>query len=189
MGPLDSPEEVPIRAPRSIAGAPAEIVQPEAGPAFSLAPSDGRTLVSLAAWPLAGIARIEDVAVEIPTPAAAERLPVERLRNRRGRLLAATVTTDLARIARELERPATRARLGAAGIADLRVGLAEGAFHLVGRAAMGDREAAFTARARLDRTSPQRNARPGQLPDPATAPSDSSRVRLSIEDLRIYGFL
>src|SRR2546430_5146148 len=133
MGPLDSPEEVPTRAPRSIAGAPAELVQPEAGPPFSLAPSDGRTLVSLAAWPLAGIARLEDVAVEIPTPAAAGRMPVERLRNRRGRLLAATVTTDLARIARELERPATRARLGAAGIAHPRVRPAPSAFPPVGR--------------------------------------------------------
>ncbi len=190
MEPLDLPEEVPTRAPRSIAGAPpGEIVEPDAGPPFSLAPSDGRTLVSLAAWPLAGIARLEDVAVEIPTPAAAAPLPVERLRNRRGRLLAATLTTDLARIARELDRPGMRARLGAAGIADLRVGLAEGAFHLIGRAAMGDREAAFTARARLDRTSPQRNGHLGTLPDPPTTPPAPSRIRLSIQDLRIYGFL
>ena len=195
MGPLDSTEEVPTHAPRSIAGAPGEVVQPtDAGPRFSLAPSDGRTLLSLATWPLAGIARLEDVAVEIPTPAAAGPLPVERLRNRRGRLLAATVTTDLARVARELERPGMRARLAAAGISDLRVGLAEGAFHLVGRAAMGDREAAFTARARLDRRALRHaSLRPRDqsetLPDPLGAVPDSSRLRLSIEDLRIYGFL
>src|SRR2546430_17723688 len=101
MGPLDSPEEVPTRAPRSIAGAPAEIIQPEAGPPFSLAPGDGRTLVSLAAWPLAGIARLEDVAVEIPTPAAAGRMPGERPRNRPGPPPAATGTTHLSPVARE----------------------------------------------------------------------------------------
>ncbi len=186
MGPLDSPEQVPSRAPRSIAGGPGEIVESEAGPPFSLASGDGRTTLSLAAWPLAGIARLEDVAVEIPTPAAiaAGPLPVERLRNRRGRLLAATVTTDLGRIARELERPGMRARLAAAGISDVRVGLADGAFHLVGRAAMGDREAAFTARARLDRASPRRRATAV-----AAVATESSRIRLSIEDLRIYGFL
>ena len=212
MGPLDSSEEVPIRAPRPITAAPGEIVEAEAGPPFSLAPGDGRTMLSLAAWPLAGIARLEDVAVEIPAAAADPPgpLPPERARNRRGRLLAATVTTDLARIARELERPGVRARLAAAGISDVRVGLAEGAFHLVGRAAMGDREAAFTARARissgakaarppqpiaggsepsqgseldLHRSSPRRK---GVLPPTA---AEGARIRLSIEDLRIYGFL
>lgn len=186
MGPLDSPEEVPSRAPRSIGAAPSDVGEPEAGPPFSLAPGDGRTLLSLVAWPLAGMARLEDVAVEIATPAAAANggLPLERLRNRRGRLLAATVSTDLARIARELERPAMRARLAAAGISDVRVGLAEGAFHLVGRTAMGDREAAFTARARLDRASPRRKGRA-----PVAGTPEQSRIRLSIEDLRIYGFL
>ncbi len=184
MGPLDSPEEVPSRAPRSIGAPPTDAGEPDAAPPFSLSPRDGRTLLSLAAWPLAEIARLEDVAVEIPTPAPNGALPLERLRNRRGRLLAATVATDLSRIVRELERPGMRARLAAAGISDMRVGLAEGAFHLVGRAAMGDREAAFTARARLDRASPRRIGRP-----PVAGTPELSRIRLSIEDLRIYGFL
>ncbi len=197
MGPLDLPGEVPIRAPRPIAAAHGDAAEPEPGPPFSLAPGDGRMLLSLTAWPLAGIARIEDVAVEISTPAAGDATrpwPTARLRKRRGRLLAATVTTDLARIAAGLERPSMRARLAAAGISDLRIGLAEGAFRLVGRAAMSDREASFTARARLDRASPRRQDQPGNLggfPDPTARLNtpETTRIRLSIEDLRIYGFL
>ena len=138
MGPLDSPEEVTNRASTSIAGPPAPPAaagarsaagatgddggtDPGPGPPFALVPSDRRTLLSLAAWPLGAIARLENLVVEIPTPtspgaSAPDLLPIERLRNRRGRLVAATLTTDLARIARELERPGMRARLAAAGI-------------------------------------------------------------------------
>ena len=212
MGPLDSPEEVSNRTTASIANPPAPPSAAAArtapsgaagnaaddgaelgpGPPFALVPSDRRTLLSLAAWPLGAIARLEDLVVEIPTPtspgtSAPDLLPIERLRNRRGRLVAATLTTDLGRIARELERPGMRARLAAAGISDVRVGLADGAFHLVGRAAMGDREAAFTARAHLARSAP-RPAPPTGAAGPSPVP-EGSRMRLSIEDLRIYGFL
>ena len=151
MGPLASPEEVTDRASTSIAGLPAPPAAagarsaagatgrrrhgPGAGTSVLARPGDRRTLLSLAAWSLAP-SPASSLAVRIPTPtspcaSAPDLLPIERLRNRRGRLLAATLTTDLARIARELDRPGMRARLAAAGIPDLRVGLADGAFHLV----------------------------------------------------------
>jgi tetratricopeptide (TPR) repeat protein len=154
--------------------------------------SDGRARLSLATWPLAGIARLENLEVDVPGPAAADDgapLPPERLRNRRGRLVEATVTTDLELIARELERPGMRARLAAAGISDVRAGLSEGAFRLVGRASMGDREAPFTARARLDRAVPRRPGVGNPAVPRGIGPKPSARIRLSIEDLRIYGFL
>ncbi len=202
MGPLDLPEEAPNRPSASTSptsGATSgetsgEILETAAGPPFALVPSDGRTLLSLGTWSLGAIARLEDLVVEIPTPRAPVapepgQVPIERLRNRRGRLVTATVTTDLGRIARELERPGMRARLAAAGIPEVRVGLSDGAFHLVGRAAMGDREAAFTARAQLARTAARRAAPATPATQATSAVNDGSRLRLSIEDLRIYGFL
>ena len=202
MGSLDSPEVVPSRASHSVAASAAPLasnVLSGATTATATAPptppflatfSDGRARLSLAGWPLAGVARLENLEVDLPQVAAddAGPLPPERWRNRRGRLVEATVTTDLQRIARELERPGMRARLAAAGISDVRVGLSEGVFRLVGRASMGDREAPFTARAHLARAVPRRPGAGDPAAPPGTAPT-SARIRLSIEDLRIYGFL
>jgi tetratricopeptide (TPR) repeat protein len=138
----------------------------------------------LPAWPLGALARLENLVVaypgEVPAPAAPDRL-----RNRRGRLVEATLVTDLDRLTGELERPGVRARLAAGGISDLRVGLSDGTFRLVGRAMAGDRDAAFTARAQLDPGLPRQSRSPGDAKPSAGA----THVRVSILDLRIYGFL
>jgi tetratricopeptide (TPR) repeat protein len=211
MGPLDSPELLPDRGHRSLTAAaggiepspggegPAEAMSGAAvdaadtsasypgglsatdGPPFGLTSHDTHGVLSLRTWPLAPLAQLDTLVVSFPMggqgAAGGAELGTpepgalaDRYRNRRGRLLQATMTTDLGRVAHEIDRSGIRARLAAAGISDVRIGITDGSFRLVGRAAAGEREAAFTARARVD----QQGAR---------------RIRISVDDLRIYGFL
>jgi tetratricopeptide (TPR) repeat protein len=187
---MDSAEVVPDPAPHQISDPPAgEIV--DGRPAFTLTFADGRGRLALDSWYVSPLATLEGVALEVPDPSMGSGPPAigsdgeavyarragpapdaaaDRFRNRRCRLLGATVTVDVARIRREIDRPAIRARLAAAGISDVRLRVVDGAIRLIGRAAIGGREAAFTAHAHLRRQGPR-------------------KLRIALDELRTYGFL
>src|ERR1044071_3583259 len=139
MGPIDSPEVAPVPASHAVAvgtSAQAETGQApepgytpgrEPGPPFAISRTSEGAEVRLASWPLGELARLENLVVAYPGPGAdaGDRLP-----HKRGRLVEASLLLDRDQLGQELERPAVRARLAAAGVSDLRVGLGEGSFRL-----------------------------------------------------------
>jgi hypothetical protein len=138
----------------------------EASMALSFA--DGRAALTVGPRELSPLASLERIEVELPSvrgPAELGATP-ERFRNRRGRLTAAVVRVDPSGLATALSPGA----LGRAGITEARVSLGDGHVLLRARAQVGGREADFTARVFL-------------------APAAARRVRVSIEDIRVYGFL
>jgi trimeric autotransporter adhesin len=143
-------------------------VTAESGIALSF--TKGSAALTVARRELAAFARLERMEVEVPSllppqDGKPDEGP-ERARNRRGRLQAAVITVD---------EPGLRAALvpgllEEVGITDLRLAFSEGCVHLAARATVQGREAEFTARALI-------------------TPGTGRRLRLTIDDVRIYGFL
>jgi tetratricopeptide (TPR) repeat protein len=138
----------------------------EAGIALSVI--DGRAALAVAPRDLAALATLARMEIAVPGLRAAPEAPVapERARLRRGRLQVAVITVDEARL-RSAFAPAA---LAAVGVDDLRLGLADGWVRLRGHASAGGRQADFTARAFV-------------------TPASRRRVRLTIDEVRVYGFL
>jgi tetratricopeptide (TPR) repeat protein len=135
---------------------------------IGLAFVEGRAALTIARRELATLATLERMEVAIPDLRAAPQtaLPPERARLRRGRLQSAVITVDERRLGAALAADA----LVGAGISELRLSLAEGCVRLRGRATAAGRQAAFTARASI-------------------AAASGRRARLTIDDIRLYGFL
>jgi tetratricopeptide (TPR) repeat protein len=178
MGSLHTGEPTPVQAPE-IAFALAQPATPatpappaDAAGELSFSFADGRGLLSLERRPVSALAVVERLSMEVPGLRLPDELAggAERFRNRRCRLAGAIIATDLPRIDHELERDDLQARLADAGISDIRASIADGALLLGGRAAMGGREAGFTARVRLE-------------------PVGARKLRVYLDDLRVYGFL
>ena len=132
-------------------------------PGITLSVVDGRAALAVAPRELAALASLERMEIAVPGDPS---LGPERARLRRGRLQAAVITVDEARLRAALPVAA----LAAAGVDDLRVGLADGWVRLRGRATVDGRQADFTARALV-------------------TPASRRRVRVTIDDVRLYGFL
>src|SRR6266700_1010122 len=134
MGPIDSPEVEPVPASHAVAvdasaqsgqdqgQGPGQRQGPEPGPPFANTKTDEGAELRLASWPLGELARLENLVVTYPALDSDAGDPTDRLPNRRGRLVEVAIRLDRDQLAQELERPAVRARLAAAGISDLRVG-------------------------------------------------------------------
>ena len=131
-------------------------------PRIALSIVDGRAALAVAPRALAALATLTKMEIAVPGAAPAP----ERARLRRGRLQAAVITIDEARLGAAVPAEA----LADEGVSDLRVSLADGSIRLRGLAALGGRRADFTARARV-------------------TPASRRRVRVTIDDVRVYGFL
>ncbi|HEX4405584.1 MAG TPA: hypothetical protein VH560_12185, partial [Polyangia bacterium] len=131
-------------------------------PDIALSIVDGRASLAVAPCALAEIATLAKLEISMPGAAPAP----ERARFRRGRLREAVITVDEARLHAAVAPEA----LADGGISDLRVSLADGVIRVRGHARAGGREADFTACARV-------------------TPASRRRVRVTIDDVRIYGFL
>jgi tetratricopeptide (TPR) repeat protein len=130
----------------------------------------GLHALAVAPRALARLASLERLEVALPAtrsaPGDAAPLTAERARRRRGRLGSAVITVDEPRLGAALEPEA----LAAHGISDLRLHLAYGHVRLRARATRDGREADFTARVTV-------------------TPASRRRVRVTIDDVRVYGFL
>ena len=131
-------------------------------PGIALSIVDGRAALAVAPRALATLATLAKMEIAVPGAAPAP----ERARLRRGRLQAAVITVDEARLRAAVAPEA----LADGGVSDLRVSLADGVIGVQGRATAGGRQADFTARARV-------------------TPASRRRVRVTLDDVRIYGFL
>ncbi|HTA19127.1 MAG TPA: hypothetical protein VK989_07525, partial [Polyangia bacterium] len=131
-------------------------------PGIALSIVDGRAALAVAPRALASLATLAKMEIFVPGAAPTP----ERARLRRGRLQAAVITVDETR----LRAAVTPEALADVGVSDLRVSLADGVIRVQGRARAGGRQADFTARARV-------------------TPASRRRVRVTIDDVRIYGFL
>jgi tetratricopeptide (TPR) repeat protein len=130
---------------------------------------DGGPALAVAPRALAELASLDRMEVTLPPTRAGDgtaALTIEGARRRRGRLRAAVITVDAARLSAAF---APRA-LAELGISELRLALAEGYVRLRAHAKIKDREADFTARVRV-------------------SPASRRRVRVTIDDVRVYGFL
>ena len=138
------------------------------GSGIELALVDGRATLAVAPRPLARVASLASMEITLPTPRAAGDAPVTLADapRRRGRLRAAVITIDGARLGAALDATALDAR----GVSDVRLELADGHVRLRGRASVDGRQADFTARAHV-------------------TPASRRRVRVTVDDVRVYGFL
>jgi tetratricopeptide (TPR) repeat protein len=129
---------------------------------------EGAAALTVAPRNLATLASLEKMEITVPAlrDAPDGPIPPERARLRRGRLQSAVITVDEPRLRAALAPEA----LAGAGISDLSIALEEGRVRLRGRAAVGKREADFTARVSI-------------------APASGRRARLTIDDVRLYAFL
>ena len=136
--------------------------------AFRLTFVEGRGLLSLAGRDISAFGRVEKLELEIPNL----RFPfdlsggVTRFKNHRLRLREMAVSfeaDDLARFLRE-------ARLADYGLFGPEVEIDDGLVRIGARAVLGDRQAEFTATGALVMVQP-------------------GRARLSMFDVRVYGFL
>jgi tetratricopeptide (TPR) repeat protein len=139
----------------------------EAGIAVSVV--DGSPALAVAPRALAELASLDRMEVTLPplrVTGGDAAVTLDGARRRRGRLRAAVITVDAARLSAAL---APRA-LAELGISELRLGIAEGHVRLRAHARIEDREADFTARVLV-------------------SPASRRRVRVTIDDVRVYGFL
>jgi thioredoxin-like negative regulator of GroEL len=127
----------------------------------------GSPALAVAPRTLADVAKLDRMEVTLPpTQAGNGDVTLEGARRRRGRLRAAVISVDAGRLQAAL---APRA-LAELGISDLHLDLAEGHVRLRAHARVKDREADFTARVLV-------------------TPASRRRVRVTIDDVRVYGFL
>jgi tetratricopeptide (TPR) repeat protein len=135
---------------------------------MSLSFADGRVALSVRRRELGALASLERLEVDVPNA----RIPLDlgsrpdRFRNRRCRLQAAVVTVDEARLLAALSQELLRL----SGVTGLRLSLGDGHVLVRARATAGARDAEFTARAVL-------------------SAAHARRVRVTIEDVRVYGHL
>ncbi|HVZ70817.1 MAG TPA: hypothetical protein VHJ20_00450, partial [Polyangia bacterium] len=127
---------------------------------------DGQAALTVVRRRLAQVARLDHMEVTVPARAGDGALTPARARLRRGRLRTAVITLDEAGLRAAFDPAA----LAAAGIADLSLSCADGYVLFRARATVDGRQADFTARALV-------------------TPSSGRRVRVAIDDVRIYGFL
>ena len=132
-------------------------------PGFTVSIVDGRAALAVAPRALAELASLERLEVTFPANGVAT---VDGARRRRGRLSSAVIKIDAARLAAAL----TPRALAEIGVSDLRLAPAEGHVRLTAHATFKGREADFTARILV-------------------APASRRRVRITIDDVRVYGFL
>jgi tetratricopeptide (TPR) repeat protein len=136
-------------------------------PGIAVSIVDGRAALAVAPRALADLASLERLEVTLAAPAGdGAAVTLEGARRRRGRLRAAVISVDGARLQAAL---APRA-LAELGISELRLHLAEGHVRLRAHARIKEREADFTARVLV-------------------TPASRRRVRVTIDDVRVYGFL
>jgi tetratricopeptide (TPR) repeat protein len=130
--------------------------------------ANGQAALTVAPRALAAVARLDHMEVMVPARGHADdgALTPERARLRRGRLRTAVITLDEAGLRAAFDA----ATLAAAGVTELGLSLADGYVLLRARAASHGREADFTARALV-------------------APAAGRRLRLTVDDVRIYGYL
>ena len=136
--------------------------------AFRLTFVEGRGLLSLAARDIAAFGRVEKLELEIPNL----RFPfdlsggVNRFKNHRLRLREMAVSFEANALAGLLRG----ARLADYGLFGPEVEIDDGLVRIGARAVLGDRQAEFTATGALTMVQP-------------------GRARLSMFDVRVYGFL
>ncbi len=135
---------------------------------LALSFANGQAAVTIERRALASIARLDHMEVTLPARRGEESAPLtpERACLRRGRLRTAVITVDAAGLRGAFDEP----RLAAEGIEDLRLTLCDGYLLLRARATLAGRAADFTARATV-------------------VPTAGRRLRLTIDDVRAYGYL
>jgi tetratricopeptide (TPR) repeat protein len=135
---------------------------------LALSFANGQAAVTIERRDLAPFARLDHMEVTLPPRRgeAATPLTPESARRRRGRLRTAVITVDAAGLRGAFDDDA----LAAEGIAGLELVLDDGYVLLHARATVEGREADFTARGTV-------------------APAAGRRVRLTVDDVRVYGFL
>lgn len=134
-------------------------------PSLTLSDNQGLLSFSQRALPVGQVERLEVVLAALRMPAELAATP-EGLKNRRGQLRAATIVAEADQIARYL----AGCDFHELGLADVRLRLEGLGARLAARARFGERQADLTARVRVSRQ--------GQR-----------KVRLSVSDVRLYGFL
>ncbi|HVX94162.1 MAG TPA: hypothetical protein VHK47_04545, partial [Polyangia bacterium] len=139
---------------------------------LQLGVADGLPTLAVAPRVMAELASAGSIEVTLPrevTPSAPHggaAFTAERARRRRGVLRSAVITFDEQRLA-AMPSPEL---LAARGLSAVRLRLGDGHLGVRGRAAAGGRQADFTARVTVTAASRR-------------------RVRVTIDDVRLYGFL
>ena len=129
---------------------------------------DGRATLAVSSRDLAALASLDSLEVTLPSRDGADDgvVTAGSARRRRGRLRSAVISVDGTRLPAVLAPHA----LAELGLSDLRLRLADGHVCLRAHATVEGREADFTARVLV-------------------SPASRRRVRVTIDDVRVYGFL